>query len=112
MSNKNIEIFKGTTLAFALEFEGITQQLESIYFTVKRDLDSDEPIIQKSLNDGISVVDILDNSISYRVRVAPADTSNIEVGNYYYDLQISINGDVFTILNGKLKIKQDVTTNN
>lgn len=112
MAKKNIEMFKSTTLAFALEFEGITQELESAYFTVKRDLDIDEPIIQKSLNDGISVVEIADNSISYRVRVAPEDTSNVEIGDYYYDLQISINGDVFTILNGTLKIKQDVTTNN
>ena len=45
----------------------------------------------------------------YIVRIAPEDTKNLETGMYYYDLQIELNGDVFTVLNGALKIESDVT---
>lgn len=36
-------------------------------------------------------------------------TESVEPGLYYYDLQIGINGDVFSILIGSLKIHSDVT---
>ena len=32
----------------------------------------------------------------YKIRVAPDDTKTIETGNYYYDLQIGVNDDIFT----------------
>ena len=47
--------------------------------------------------------------MTYRVRVAPIDTKTIEPGEYFYDMQIGINQDVYTILRGVLKVENDVT---
>ena len=108
MANQNITMVRGDTLSFGFEIEGITQELDTAYFTCKKDL-SNNPVFQKSLTDGISVVETGENSISYRVRVAPEDTANLEIGVYNYDLEIGLNSDIYTILLGSLKIQGDVT---
>lgn len=102
--NINLCMVRGDTLAFSFEVEGI-DTLDTAYFSCKANADDTEYVFQKSLTDGISLVE----TGKYRVRVAPEDTSNIEVGSYYYDLEIGANSDIFTILKGILKVEQDVT---
>ena len=43
------------------------------------------------------------------VRVAPFDTVEADAGRYFYDLQIGVDGDIFTVMRGVLEIEQDVT---
>ena len=62
-------------------------------------------IFQRSLNNGIIQTD----TSHLTVRVPPADTSNLEIGSYYHDLQIGVNGDVYTLMKGVLKIEYDVS---
>ena len=100
----NLCMVRGDTLAFAFEVEGITN-LDTAYFSCKANADDEEYVFQKSLNDGISLVE----AGKYRVRVAPEDTQNIEIGSYFYDLEIGKNSDIYTILKGVLKVEQDVT---
>lgn len=102
--NMNLSMVRGDTLAFSFEIEGI-DSLDTAYFSCKANADDDTYVFQKSLSDGISVV----TAGKYRVRVAPEDTSNIEIGSYYYDLEIGVNSDIYTILKGVLKVEQDVT---
>lgn len=102
--NFNISMVRGNTLSFAFEVEGI-DSLDTAYFSCKINSDDQNYVFQKSINNGISLVE----DGKYRVRVAPQDTENIEVGYYYYDLEIGANGDIFTILRGRLKIDQDIT---
>ena len=102
---KDIIITKGDTLSFALEFEGLDQELTNVYFSCKEETSSKVYIFQKSLQNGVTKI----NNSTYRVRVAPDDTKNIENGSYFYDLQISINGDVFTILKGKFIVEYEIT---
>lgn len=102
--NFNLCMVRGDTLAFSFEIEGINS-LDTAYFSCKANADDEEYVFQKSLSDGISNVE----SSKYRVRVAPEDTSDIEVGSYYYDLEIGANSDIYTILKGTLKVEQDVT---
>ena len=106
MDESNITMVKGDTLSFGIEIGGLDgQSLESAFFTCKDVPTSDDVIFQKSLGDGIT-----DNGDgTYTVRVAPQDTEDVTAGAYYYDCQIGINGDVFTILIGLLTILQDVT---
>ena len=103
MQDQNISMVKGDTLSFGLEIEGLTD-LDSAYFTCKKDLD-ESPVFQKSIGNGITKL----TDGQYIVRIAPEDTNDIEAGKYFYDLQISANSDVFTILRGVLDILQDVT---
>lgn len=105
MANQNIHMVRGDTLAFGVEFQGLDQDLDTAFFTCKANDTLTEYVFQKSLGDGIEKVE----TNKYRVRVAPEDTAEIEAGNYYYDFQIGVNDDVFTLLIGILEIQQDVT---
>lgn len=106
----NLEMTKGDTLSFGLEIYNLGQPLNTAYFTCRANYDDGGNIFQKSLNHGITLssTDEFGNYI-YVVRLAPEDTENISVGKYYYDMQIELNGDVFTILKGILTIDYDVT---
>ena len=107
---QNLEMTKGDTLAFGveIEFDESPQQLSNAYFSCKNIPDG-EILFQKSLNNGIEYVKQIDNKLYYRVRVAPQDTKKLETGRYSYDLEIRINDDVFTILNGILNIEKEIT---
>lgn len=103
-------MIKGDTLAFGIEieFDENPQFLDNAYFSCKNIPDG-EMLFQKSLSDGIEFVKQVDNKMYYRVRVEPSDTKKLEVGRYYYDVEVRLNDDVFTILNGILNIEKEIT---
>ena len=103
-THQNITMTRGDTFAFGLEIVDLDQDLDSCFFTCRHSFDG-EIIFQKSLTDGISMVE----TGLYRVRVAPDDTKRLDAGQYYYDLEISVNSDVFTLLEGVLTLDHDVT---
>lgn len=107
---KNFEVVKGDTLAFAVEigFDEKPNDLDEILLTVKRNAD-DGNLFQERLNHGIEKVATVGNKLYYRVRVSPFDTSKLEAGLYHYDLEIRVNGDIFTILNGLLIVENEIT---
>lgn len=108
---KNLRMVRGDTLSFAveIEFDDDPQNLETAYFTCKQNYDDSEPLFQVSLGEGIEKVKEEGNSVFYRVRVAPQNTSELDLGIYYYDLEIGLNDDIFTVLRGALKLDGDVT---
>lgn len=106
MEEQYITMVRGDTLSFGLFIDGLDgQDLETAFFTCKSKKTDSGNVFQKSLDDGISKY----NDGQYIVRVAPEDTEDIEAGKYFYDLQISVNDDVFTVMHGVLEITQDVT---
>ena len=107
----NLEMIRGDTLSFAfeVEFDEAPQKLEKADFTCKANFDDEDVLFHKELEKGINFSKQERNKLFYIVRIAPEDTENLEAGMYYYDLSIELNGDVFTILNGALKIESDVT---
>ena len=106
-----LEMIRGDTLSFAfeVEFDEAPQKLEKADFTCKTNFDDEDVMFHKELEKGINFAKQDGTKLYYIVRVAPEDTKNLEAGMYYYDLSIELNGDVFTILNGALKIEEDVT---
>ena len=100
----NISMVRGDTLSFAFEISGV-DNIDTAFFSVKVNPNDNVYVFQKSLDNGISLVE----TGKYRVRVCPEDTEDIEVGCYHYDLEISVNGDVFTLLRGKLKVDYNIT---
>ena len=103
--NYQINMARGDTLSFGLEFEGLGQNLDSAFFTVKKNALDEEPIFQKTLSNGITKQE----DYVYIVRVAPDDTEDLDAGQYAFDMQVSANGDVYTIMLGVLILSQDVT---
>lgn len=107
----NLEMIRGDTLSFAVEIEidDNPQKLEKAFFTCKKNLDDGDAVFQKTLEDGISFRKQELNKMYYVVRISPYDTKDIEAGNYFYDMQIELNDDVFTILTGALKVRHGIT---
>ena len=106
-NNLNLEMTKGDTFSFGLEIVDLGQEIEEAYFTVKSNYD-DTPLFQKTLGNGIELDHIEGNNYFYTIRIAPNDTRYLEPKKYYYDFEINVNGDTFTILIGILDIEFDV----
>lgn len=105
---KDIKLTRGDSFGFnfkVADAEGVTVTLDACYFSVKENPDDESYIFQKDLSEGITRL----SSGEYYVKIEPADTENLEQFGYYYDLQATIDDDVFTFLKGKLDIKWDVT---
>lgn len=109
MTDENITMIKGDTLAFNItvnDDNGDPITVDYAYFTAKKNLSDSTPAFQKSLGNGITQEDGV-----LTVRVAPTDTASLYDGMYYYDCQIRIGSDKYTLLRGILSLEADVTTN-
>lgn len=107
MENKNITMVRGDTLSFNVEVtdaDGEIIEVDSAYFTCKKISTDDSNVFKKALGAGIS-----QDEDGLTVRVAPEDTRNVSAGQYFYDMQIGVGEDIFTILKGVLEIEQDVS---
>ena len=100
----NIKMVKGDTESFGFELEGV-ENLDAAYFSCKRNSQDENYLFQKSLNNGITKR--AENQ--YVVRITPDNTALLEPGQYWYDLEISKNGDVFTIFRGVLELLPEIT---
>lgn len=107
MENANISMVRGDTLSFNAEVfdeDGNAVTVDSAHFTCKKRAEGDENVFHKALGAGISQSDGL-----LTVRVAPEDTQEVDAGQYFYDFQIGIDDDIYTLMIGVLSIVQDVT---
>jgi len=107
---QNVVMVRGDTMSFGLkvEFDEGVQNLDTAFFTCKSNYDDYDVIFKKSIGDGIEIVGTDEKSVTYRIRIAPNDTEYLEPGNYYYDFQIGVNYDVFTLRRGILKIEPNL----
>ena len=104
---ENITMVKGDTVSFNAQLfdqNGNAMSVDSSHFTCKKIASGSEIMFQKSLGSGISQSDGI-----MTIRIAPEDTRELDAGEYYYDFEIGIGDDIFTIKNGILTIEQDVT---
>ena len=100
----NIKMVKGDTESFGFEVTGI-DSLDTAFFSCKRNSQDTEYVFQKGLGYGITQ----DENNCFAVRIAPADTKDLDPGQYWYDLEIGVNGDVFTIFRGVLELLPQIT---
>lgn len=107
----DIRHVRGDTYSCSFILEDLGQDIDEANFVCKDSLnDNGNVLFSKTLNNGITKIDedsLLDIK-KYNVRVAPADTENLQSGTYFYDLEIKVNGDTLTIMKGKFIIEQDV----
>lgn len=91
-----------------LEGQAIETKCEKMWFTVKKSTIDDEPVIQKTLDDGITFDS---NDFFYRFQIDEEDSEKLQIREYGFDIAI-INeaGEKKTILNnGILKILDHYT---
>lgn len=105
----DIDMIRGDTLNIQFEIKSdtvldLTSDDFEITFSLKRLATDNSYVFQKDK----TAVTSLDNNV-FVLRVAPEDTVNLVPGYYYYDLQLNIGVDVFTIAIGKFHIAIDIT---
>ena len=108
---QNIEMVKGDTLAFNFQLQGLGgDNPDTIIFSCAEHY-GDSPIFTVNLNDGISNVDydVAKDLATYSVRIAPQKTASLDVNRYYYDMQLTVNDDVITLMRGRLALLNEVT---
>ena len=108
----NIRHVKGDTFSCAMEIDELGQDLESVYFTCRDSLNDDsELLFEVSLGNGITLVEHdQENDIrKYAIRIPPSATKDLQSGTYYYDLQIGVNSDIFTVMRGEFILEQEAT---
>lgn len=96
---KNITMVRGDTLAWDVYIDNLETSLSSAYLTAKANLEDSEPAFQLSMGEGITEIEG-----GVHVRVAPELTASLDPGVYFYDFQIGIGSDVYTVLLGQLEI--------
>jgi len=107
MENQNITMVRGDTLSFNVQIideNGDPMAVDTAYFTCRKKATGGEDVFRKSLGSGI-----VQENMLMTVRVAPEDTQNIDEGQYFYDFNVGIGDDVFTIMIGTLSIEHDVS---
>ena len=105
----NLDIIRGDTVNIQFEIESdtvldLTSDDFEITFSLKRSATDNAYVFQK---DKTAVTSPADNV--FILRVAPEDTVNLIPGYYYYDLQLNIGTDVYTIAIGKIHLEIDIT---
>jgi len=106
------KFYKGDTKIINLELkdkDGIAINLSgaTIYFTAKTDLrkgDVDAEI-QKIITTHTD-----ENSGKSRIKLSPADSTNLTAGIYFYDIQLKDSvGDITTLYSSKFELLEGVT---
>lgn len=103
MTDQNITMVSGDTLSFNVilkDQSGDPVTVTGATFKAKKNYADATPVISKSLGNGITQQDGI-----LTVRLAPADT--VYVGFLYYDMDITVNNDRFTLLRGMLQLEAD-----
>lgn len=101
---KNFRLVRGDTLTFGFQVEGLTTAISAVKLTCKKKPADTTNIFQRTLGNGITV----DNG-TYSVRIAPECTASLNSGTYYYDLEIAVGSDIFTLMLGQLELLPDIT---
>ena len=107
MTDENITMVQGDTLSFNViikDQNGDPVDVDMAYFTVKEDFNSELPTIQLSM---YSEGGITQDDGVLTVRMAPNKTERFS-GFFYYDMSITVNSDVFTLLRGMIQIEPKV----
>ena len=108
--DRDLSIVKGNTLNFFVNFtltdDEDIEDITEIYFSGKDKLTDSEYAFQLTLDNGIT---LQEGTTKFLVSLSHEITSTLEVENYYYDLTFVMNGNVFTIMKGILKVEPNVT---
>ena len=108
---RDIAMVRGDTMSFAFQLKGLEgQRPEDVVFCCKENLEDTDCLFKVSLSDTIDLRDYDSESdtLTYTVRIPPYKTSNIPLGRFFYDLGVMVNGDVITLMIGRISVEYEV----
>lgn len=108
MTIKDISYVRGNSYALTMTIQGLKDlEINKIYLTVKVDSSQDEPVLQKSLGNGI---ESLEEEYKYNILIDSSDTENLEVNcPYYYDITIVVGSLKKTVVKGSFTLEPNYT---
>lgn len=107
---QDIDMVRGDTLAFNFIVKGLNGAEPTIAFTCRDHYDG-ELLFNCVSGYGIEQVDYDEeqDAATFAVWVDPNKTKYLDLARYYYDLELSVNSDVITLMRGRLTLLYDVT---
>lgn len=110
---EQLEMTRGDTLRFKFQRktenqEVIFEKVDSMYITFKESTYTKNFVFQKSLKDNTIIYN--ENTGYYHVVIEPKDTENLSCNKeYFFDIEITKDNIVKTILKGVLTLTEEVT---
>ena len=105
-------MIQGDTCSFGFQLQGLGgQRPSSIFLSCKEKVEDTDTLFKISLNNNIDErsYDSERDILTYGVRIPPQATHNLPLGRYFYDLQAVVNGDIITLMIGRLSLEYQVT---
>ncbi len=108
MTIKDISYVRGDSYALKMTIQGLEDlEISKVYLTVKENSKQEEPIFQKSLDNGIEPAE---EEYKYNILFEPSDTEDMEVDcPYYYDIKIVVGSLKKTIVKGTFTLEPNYT---
>lgn len=112
MDNVIFEFYIGDTYSRDFTLTGYSETIDEVYFTVKKSDKDKNFILQKTLDNGITLVD--DEPRTYNILIDATDTETLNVDTEYpFDIEIvttKTEGDIKkTIIKGVVLLKEATT---
>lgn len=106
---RNLSQTRGDTAGYYFtrvdtEGEPITTAPQSIYFTVKRSFNDSRAILQKKMSDMTMAEDG-----TWHFVIQAGETDGLPYGDYVYDIQVTDDDAVTTIVKGKFTLTPEAT---
>ena len=114
MTDVLFEFYRGDTYTRDFIIKGWSLPISNIYFTVKENVDNKKYDLQKTLNNGIKIVDESENDITCNLQINATDTDDFKVDtDYVFDIEVhsNIDGEIVkkTITTGTLRVWASAT---
>lgn len=121
MDNVIFEFYIGNTFSKDFTLSGYQEEIDEVYFTVKKADDDKKFVLQKTLDNGITLVDVEYEpdgttilSRTYNILINAGDTENLKVETEYpFDVKIITSespSDIKeTVIKGNVILKSAVT---
>lgn len=110
---RDISIVRGDTMSFGFQIKGLEgQRPTDILFTCKENTEDNTPLFTCVLGESINeaAYDPDKDLLTYIVRVRPDQTAGLDLGRYFYDLEMKVNGDIITLMIGRFSIEAEITS--
>ena len=110
---RDISMIRGDTMSFGFQIKGLEgQKPTDILFTCKEHTEDVDPLFVCILGESINeaAYDPDKDLLTYSVRVRPDQTSGLDLGRFYYDLEMKVNGDIISLMCGRFAIEAEITT--
>lgn len=109
---EEIKMVRGDTLRFKFQrtlLDGtlIKEKVDEMYITFKKRMTSQEFSFQKRLSDNTIKFD--EETGYYHIVIEPKDTESLRFGEYVFDVEITKDEFVKTIMKGILILEEEVT---